>query len=355
MDDAYWMQAALAQAQLALGKTAPNPAVGAVVVYQDTMIAAGHTKPPGQDHAEVDVLKKGPIPAGSTLYVSLEPCCHYGRTPPCTDAILKAGISRVVVGTIDPFPLVSGQGIALLRAAGVEVVVGVLERECRKQILGFLRATLQGLPSVTLKAAITLDGRIASEAGESRWITGEAARLQGHRLRSEHDAILVGINTVLADNPLLNTRIDRGHDARPVVLDSQLKIPADAALLARNPLIFCHTDAPERSLPAEIYRVEHGYGGLELQEVLAKLAKLGYHRILAEGGGRVHRSLLASSCVEMLELFINPRILAGGPFFVSGPGFSLSEAPGFTMVASQMLGDDLHLSLEKTHNPLLES
>lgn len=353
-EDSRWMGMALDCAAKGEGRTAPNPMVGAVIVRNGEVLAEGHTQPVGQDHAEVNTLKKlGGRAEGATLYVTLEPCCHFGRTPPCTDALIRAGLARVVVGTIDPFPLVAGQGIARLRAAGISVTVGVREEECRRMMLGFLRATLLGLPAVTLKAAISLDGRIATTNGQSRWITGPAARAVGHQLRDRADAILVGMGTVLTDDPELTTRIPGGRDAQPVVLDSQLRIPPQAKLLTRKPLIFCGPEAHDPGLPADIIRVPLQDGRVSMAAALRVLAQRGYHRILAEGGGQIHRSLLDGGFVDRLELFINGRILAGGPSFVAGPGFSLSDAPDFRFVMAQALGDDLHCRLQRSLDDLL--
>ena len=348
--DAAFMGAALSLAQRAWGRTAPNPAVGAVIVRDGVVVGEGWTQPPGEDHAEPHALKQVADARGTTMYVTLEPCCHYGRTPPCTDAILRAGVARVVVGTVDPFPLVAGQGIARLREAGVAVEVGVREAECRRQILGFLRAVTVGLPEVTLKAALTLDGRIASASGESRWITGPAAREASWRLRDTHDAVLVGIETVLADDPALTTRSRGGRDAVPVVVDTSLRIPASARLwtAGRPPLVYCADDAPQRDLPGMVVRVPRGDGGVDIGAVLRDLARRGMHRVLAEGGGRIHRSLLDGGSVDRMELFVNARVLAGGPGFVGGPGFGLAEAPAFRFVAGSPVGDDFHLVLEKT-------
>lgn len=351
MSDSRFMGIALQVARRAFGRTAPNPSVGAVVVRDGMVLAEGWTQPPGRDHAEPHALRQlGGRADGATMYVTLEPCCHWGRTPPCTDSILAAGVTRVVVGTVDPFPLVAGKGIQALRDAGVEVVVGVREGECRRINRGWLRAVTQGLPEVTLKAAVSLDGRIASEAGVSKWITGPAARERAHRLRDMHDAVLVGVGTVLSDDPSLTTRIVGGRDARAVVLDTKLRTPPDAKLFAegRRPLLFCAEDTKGEGPPgAEVVRVPRGAGGVDVVAALRGMATRGLHRVLVEGGGQVHRAMLDAGVVDRIELFVNGRLLAGGPGMVAGPGFPLATAPGYRFVESGPVGDDLHVVLER--------
>lgn len=349
--DGRHMGTALEVARRGAGRTAPNPMVGALIVRDGVVVAEGWTQPPGQDHAEPHALSQlGGRAEGATLYVTLEPCCHWGRTPPCTDSILASGIRRVVVGTVDPFPLVAGKGIEVLREAGLEVTVGVREAECRRLNRGFLRAVTTGLPEVTLKAAISLDGRIASAAGESRWITGPAAREAGHRLRDTHDAVLVGIGTILADDPRLTTRVCGGRDAVPVVLDTELRMGSHARVLAgsRRAMVFCAEDAVGVEQAGGAYvRVPRGDGGVDVVSVLRVLAHRGYHRVLVEGGGRIHRAFLDAGVVDRIELFVNPRVLAGGPGFVAGPGYPLASAPGFRFEASACVGNDLHVCLER--------
>jgi len=350
VSDWRFMGQALEVARRAAGRTSPNPMVGAVVVRDGEVIAEGWTQPPGEDHAEPHALKKvGGRADGASLYVTLEPCCHFGRTPPCTEAIVASGIRRVVIGIVDPFPLVSGRGIAALRAAGITVDVGLREAECRKLNRGFLRAVASGLPEVTLKAATSLDGRIASATGESRWITGPAARAVGHALRDTHDAVLVGIGTVLADDCALDTRIPGGRNAVPIVLDTRLRIPPHARVLTagRRALVICAEDAPEKELPAEVVRVPRGVGGVDLGAALRAIVARGHHHVLVEGGASVHRALLDGGFADRLELFLNGRVLAGGPGMIGGLGFSLASAPAFRFVSSAPVGDDLHVSLER--------
>jgi len=353
--DELWMDRALQVARRALGGTGNNPAVGAVVVRGGEVLGEGWTQPPGLDHAEPHALAQvGGNARGATLYVTLEPCCHHGRTPPCTDAIIRSGVARVVVGIVDPFPLVRGRGIALLRAAGIEVDVGVREAECRAMNLGFLRVVAGGLPAVTLKAAVSLDGRIASALGESRWITGPEAREAGHGLRAEHDAVMVGVGTVLADDPQLTARYP-GPDRSPlrVVLDSTLRTPFDARVLGARCVVYTRAaDGPRaealRTRGAEVV-VQGGEGErVDLRGVLQDLAGRGVRTVLVEGGGEVHRSMLVGGYADRLELFLNGRVLAGGPGFVAGPGFSLEGAPAFTLGGVRRVGPDLQVSWTRT-------
>jgi len=348
--DQRFMGLALDLARRAMGRTAPNPPVGAVIVQDGAVVAEGWTQPPGDAHAELYALaqaeRAGVGVRGATMFVTLEPCCHHGRTPPCTDAILRAGLARVVVGTVDPFPLVSGKGIRQLREAGVEVEVGVREAACRRGMLGFIRAHTTGLPEVTLKAAITLDGRIASAYGEARWITGPAAREASHRLRDQHDAIVVGVGTVLADDPALTTRIPGGRDAVPVILDSHLRTPPGALVLQRRTALVYALD--EGELPgAEVVRVPSRGGRVDVHAVLRDLAARGLHRVLVDGGAHVHRSFLDAGHVDRIELFVNARVLAGGPGFVAGEGYRLATAPAFAIDVVERVGDDLRVGLER--------
>ncbi|MSP57175.1 MAG: bifunctional diaminohydroxyphosphoribosylaminopyrimidine deaminase/5-amino-6-(5-phosphoribosylamino)uracil reductase RibD [Myxococcales bacterium] len=350
-EDERFMRMALEVARNALGHTGNNPAVGTIIVRGHRVVARGWTQPPGEDHAEPHALRQ-PSPEearGATLYVTLEPCCHHGRTPPCTDAILRAGILRVVVGTVDPFPLVSGRGIAQLREAGVVVDVGVLEAQCKHMNLGFLRVVAGGLPEVTLKAAISLDGRIATESGDSRWITGPEARAAAHQLRSEHDAVVVGIGTVLADDPELTVRLGsrQGNPLR-VVLDSTGRSPPSAKVHGLGALVFCtvdHAHGARTRAPAgtEIVGLEPGEQGgrVSPRRVLEELARRGARRVLVEGGGKIHRAFLDADTVDTLELFTAGKVLAGGPGFVGGPGFALPSASRFALSNTRRVGADL--------------
>ncbi len=350
MTDQEGMALAVEAGRQALGRTAPNPPVGAILVRHGEVIGGGWTRPPGGAHAEVmalsDARAKGHDPRGATMFVTLEPCCHHGRTPPCTDALLAAGVARVVVGVVDPFPAMRGQSLALLRAAGVQVELGVGEAACTELMLGFLRWQAGGLPEVSLKVATSLDGKLATASGESQWITGEAARRHGHVLRDRHDAILVGIGTVLADDPALTCRIEGGRDPVPVVLDSELRLPSTARLLSssRRAVVLTAQDAPERDLDVDVIRVPRGPGGLDLSAALRALGDRGLHRVLVEGGARVHRSLLDARVVDHLYAYVAGTVVAGGQSWVGGPALaSLADAPRFGSPEVLPLGTDVLL------------
>ena len=351
MTPSAWMQRCLDLAAQGRGRTAPNPMVGAVILRDGEVLSEGWHRAPGTAHAELDALNQlDGDAAGATMVVNLEPCCHQGRTPPCTDAIIAAGISTVIVGMVDPDERMQGQGIAILEAAGVNVEVGVEEAACRALNHAYLSAKERGRPWVTVKAAITLDGRIADAEGTSQWITSEAARQVGHRLRDEHDAVMVGAGTLRADDPSLNTRGEGGRDALPVILDTDLRCTADARVLSagRRPLIFHADDAPERGeLEADTVAVPRtDTGWLALEPVMSELQDRGVHSILVEGGGQLIRSLLAGGMVDRIELFIAGRVLAGGPGWVGGTPFTLADAPGFQVIRHDTVGPDLHVVLE---------
>lgn len=352
MTDAAGMALALQCSEAALGNTAPNPPVGAVLVKDGAVIGMGYTQPAGSHHAEVmalrDCLAHGHDPRGATMFVTLEPCRHHGRTPPCTDAIVAAGLSRVVVGVKDPFPAMRGASLQQLRDEGLEVVL-LDDPACGERIRGFARSVTEGLPEVIAKVACSLDGRIATASGESRWITSEPARADGHRLRASCDAVLVGIGTVLADDPRLTVRLP-GVDRAPVpvVLDSTLRLPDDALVMhgPRRALVYCTPEAPERALPATVVRVEPGTDGRpDVAAVARDLVKRGLHRVLVEGGGTVIRSFVDAGLLDELHLYLAPMALPGGRPWLGGQRLtSLTEAPRFALLGHEGLGPDLHLT-----------
>ncbi len=318
--DARFMRIALALGERNLGRTWPNPAVGCVIVRDGQVVARGWTQPGGRPHAETEALARaGEAARGATAYVTLEPCANPGHTPPCCRSLVAAGIRRVVVGCIDPDPRVNGQGIANLRAAGIEVVLGCLEQEALRQNLGLYRRIRDGRPMFALKLAVTLDGRIATREGRSRWITGPRGRAEAHRLRAAHDAVLVGSGTAVLDDPRLTCRLAGLEEASPVriVLDRRLRLAPDSRLArtARDLPVWLFT-AP--SSPRERRRLLEAQGVevIALDEpflpgVAKELARRGITRVLIEGGGTIAAAFLRAGFVDRLHLVRAPRILGG--------------------------------------------
>jgi diaminohydroxyphosphoribosylaminopyrimidine deaminase/5-amino-6-(5-phosphoribosylamino)uracil reductase len=320
--EARAMRQAIRLARRGVGSTHPNPRVGAVILRGAKTVATGFHLRCGSAHAENRAIEQaGELATGATLVVTLEPCAHFGRTPPCVDAIVRSGIRRVVVGMRDPNPLVDGRGIARLRSEGIEVDVGLLESECRSLNPPYLKQLRTGLPWVTLKAMLSLDGRMASESGESRGLGGDAEQRLVHRLRAESDAVLVGVGTVLADDPLLTVRLARGSTPLRVVLDSSLRTPPTARLLAsasRFPVVIATTSgnrAAIRTLEdagAAVWSFEpSGEGRVPLAPLLRRLAAEGRYAILVEGGSTVHTSFLKQNLADRVAIGVAPIILGG--------------------------------------------
>ncbi len=356
------MRRAIALARRALGNTSPNPAVGAVLVRGDKVIGEGWHRRAGMPHAEIEAIndahRRGEQIQGATLYVTLEPCCTHGRTPPCTEGILRAGIGRVVIGTLDPNPAHAGRGPKILREAGIEVSSGVLDPQAQSLNRGFSHWIVNRTPFVTLKAAFTLDGKIATATGESKWITGLAARNLAGRLRSENDAILVGIKTVLADNPglLPPSRARRALLPPPrlrIILDSQARTPLSAQLLCESPraetLVVVGQHAPykrvaelQRRVPVWIDPSDNG--AIDLNWLMAELGKRPITSLLVEGGGEIHAAFLAARAAHGVAFFYAPKILGGSMARrgVAGPGFTdLSSAPRLRNWRCRNVGPDL--------------
>jgi diaminohydroxyphosphoribosylaminopyrimidine deaminase/5-amino-6-(5-phosphoribosylamino)uracil reductase len=313
---------AIRLAQKGIGRTSPNPPVGAVLVRQGKVVGSGYHRFAGADHAEIVAFKRAGIKArGATLYITLEPCSHHGRTPPCTGALIRAGIKEVVGGVKDPNPLVAGRGFRQLRRAGVRVRVGVLERECRRLIAPFAKYITRRLPFVTLKLAATLDGRIATANGDSRWVSGEDSRRRVHRLRNETDAVLVGLGTVKADDPLLSCRIPGGRNPWRVVLDSHLRIPLSAKILRhpdRERTIVVTGSGVTRAkvlalqaLGAQVWRSPVRQNKILWRPLLIKLAREGIVSVMIEGGGATAASALDERIVDRIIFFYAPKILGG--------------------------------------------
>lgn len=331
------MAQAIAEAKR--GRPSPNPRVGAAIVRDDEVVSLGHHAEAGLAHAEVDAIRNARTGVeGGTLYVTLEPCNHQGRTGPCTEAIVEAGIARVVIGCRDPAPHVPG-AIDRLRASGIDVEVGLLEDECTALVADFAKHIQTGRPHVTLKAAVTLDGKIATRTGDSKWITGEAARTEAHRLRDDADAILVGVGTVLADDPSLTVRHVEGRDPIRVVLDADLRTPADAAVLGTadaggaEVLVFHADDAAAgrrralRRPGVELIPVTRHARGVDLAEVLDVLGSRDIVRLLVEGGAHVHGTFLDLGLADRAAIFVAPRVIgdAGAISFAAGTGVESIE------------------------------
>lgn len=353
MSDDRWMALALTLGRRGLGRVWPNPAVGCVIVRDGRVLGRGWTADGGRPHAETQALRQaGEGARGATAYVTLEPCAHHGRTPPCAEALVAAGVARVVVATGDPDPRVAGRGLAILRAAGIEVVTGVREAEARADQAGFLKRVTEGRPFVTLKLAASLDGRIATASGESRWITGPAARAMVHALRARHDAVMVGGGTARADDPLLTVRGmgDRPQPVR-VVLARSLDLPLNGQLgrTARElPLWLVHDAPPEKvkaweAVGARALRCEAGESGLDLGAALGLLAAQGITRVFCEGGGQVAAGLLRAGLVDELLVFHAGLVLGGeGRAMIGGLGLGrLAEAPRLRLAGTQDVGGDL--------------
>lgn len=337
MDEAF-MDRAIELAQRGEGFTSPNPMVGAVIVREGKIVGEGFHRRVGEQHAEIVALQQaGEASRGSTLYVNLEPCAHHGRTPPCTEAIINSGVAKVVAAMVDPNPLVSGRGIARLREAGIEVVTGVREEKARKLNEVFIKFITTGLPFTVLKIAMTLDGKIASRTGDSRWITGKQSRELVHRWRHKYDAVMVGINTVLTDNPRLNVRLpgNTWKNPRPVVVDSRLRFPSDCNLARSQPPAIIATvrgqDANKikllRELGLTVMEVAEDRGRVDVAELFALLGKESITSVLVEGGGELAASLLEAGLVDKLHVFIAPKIIGGrsAPTPVGGRGIALMQ------------------------------
>jgi diaminohydroxyphosphoribosylaminopyrimidine deaminase/5-amino-6-(5-phosphoribosylamino)uracil reductase len=313
--DLSYMRLALREAKKGIGKTSPNPCVGAVVVKNDKVVGKGYHKRAGTPHAEIHALREaGKRAKGATLYVTLEPCNHEGRTPPCTEAVLRAGISRLVIGMLDPNPGVTGGGADRLASEGLAVLSGILERECREINLPFIKHTITGLPWVIMKAGISIDGKIAAEPGQSTRITGKYSLRRLHTLRNQVDAILIGINTALVDNPSLTTRL-HGKGA-----GSKLE---KAGVVVKT--------------------VPVSKGALNLKAVLTELGRAQITSVLVEGGSKVHGSFLQAGLVDQILLFVAPRILGdqGVPLATFSKKKKVDESRQFKIISTRRHGEDV--------------
>jgi diaminohydroxyphosphoribosylaminopyrimidine deaminase/5-amino-6-(5-phosphoribosylamino)uracil reductase len=365
MTDETFMRRALALAERGRGLTSPNPMVGAVVVRHGEIVGEGFHARAGAPHAEIEALRAaGDRARGATLYVTLEPCNHQGRTPPCVDAIIRAGIRRVVSATRDPNPRVKGGGTAALIAAGIEVTTGCLEREARELNRAFFTAVERHRPHVTVKWAMTLDGKIAAFDRRSQWITGEAARLEGHRLRSQSDAIVTGIGTVLADDPALTVRLPRPWPREPyrVVVDGRARLPLDARLLQTGSrarvLVAVGEAAPPQRLAAlesagvTVLPCKSPEDRVDVTDLAARLLALDVTAVLLEAGSELTGTFVRAGLVDRVAAFVAPTLLGGAeaPTPVGGAGLTLSDALRLTNLTVRPVGTDWLIEADVAHD-----
>lgn len=364
--DKDYMALALELAQNGCGWTAPNPMVGAVIVKDGKIIGQGYHEKCGQPHAERNALANcSESPAGATIYVTLEPCCHYGKQPPCTEAIIEAGISRVVVGSADPNPLVAGKGISILRENGIEVTEDVLREECDKVNEVFLHYIQTKRPFVAMKYAMTMDGKIAAYTGESKWITGEAAREHVQSLRNRYTGIMVGVGTVHADDPMLNCRMAGGKDPIRIVCDTHLRTPLESKLVQTakeiptiiatccSPVVDASKIKKYKDQGCTVLVLDEVDGHVNLDELMDKLGEMQIDSILLEGGGTLNWSALEAGIVNKTYAYIAPKLFGGqtAKTPVSGIGVS-SPAEAFHLRNSKISkqGDDFLIESEVINN-----
>lgn len=356
--DRKYMERALNLAAQGRGRTTPNPMVGAVLTQKGTIVGEGYHAYAGADHAEVVALKAaGEASGGAVCYVTLEPCTHYGKTPPCAEALIKAGVTRVIVAIYDPNPLVAGAGVRRLREAGITVEVGLLQEAASRLNEAYFKYTRVKQPFVVLKAALSLDGKLATRTGDSQWITGEGARRRVHETRDTVDAVVVGIGTVLKDDPMLTTRLEgrEGRDPLRVVMDSRGRLPLAARLLrtgSRSPLIAVGPRIPPGRLHrlkeagADVVVLPEGDGGLSLRDLISELGRRQITSVMIEGGGKLATSALQAGVVDKLILMVAPILIGGekAPTLLRGDGVEkLVEALHVSQLSVERVGQDLIL------------
>ena len=371
MPEEKYMRRAIKLAKKGSGHVNPNPLVGAVIVRDGEIIGEGYHECYGQLHAERNAIakKRGNSLEGSTIYVTLEPCCHYGKTPPCTEAIIEEKIARVVVGSDDPNPLVSGKGFQMLREKGIEVIPHFLKEECDAMNHVFFHYIRTGTPYVAMKYAMTMDGKIACYTGDSKWVTGEESRAHVQTLRNHYKGIMAGIGTVLADDPMLNCRIEGGRDPIRIIADSHLRIPMDSQLVrtaGQQPLIVaCLPDADEEKAAqlqekgVEVLRIpgvttaditEEQKEVISLPVLMKELGARKIDGILLEGGGQLNESALQAGIVDRIYCYIAPKIFGGAQAKTPVEGQGLTRAADawqFKRIGMQEFGQDILLEYEK--------
>jgi diaminohydroxyphosphoribosylaminopyrimidine deaminase/5-amino-6-(5-phosphoribosylamino)uracil reductase len=354
LEDEIFMEKALILARRGSGKTSPNPMVGALLVKGGKILGKGYHRRYGGPHAELSALRNAKDDVkGASMYVTLEPCCHHGWTPPCVDAIIGAGINRVVIGTADPNPRVNGKGIQILRDHGIQVKVGVLGERCRMLNEAYFKHIQTGIPFVTLKFAQSLDGRIATKTGHSQWISSPGTLRLAHKLRSIHDGVLVGIGTSLTDDPSLTVRLVKGRNPQRIIVDSRLRIALTAKVLNDEEVertIIVATEGASRkkaqrlrNLGAEVlWAAKNQRGAVDMTDLLKQLGRMGITSVLVEGGAKVITSLIREGLADKIVLVVAPKLIGEGIEAVGNLGIhDLSEALRVSRMKMRRIGDDI--------------
>lgn len=351
------MRHAIQAARMGIGKTFPNPSVGAVVARDGKIIAVGFHRKAGLPHAEIEAIRlAGKKAKGADLFVTLEPCDHFGKTPPCTDAIIQAGIRRVLVATLDPNPMVNGRGIRKLRRSGIQVKVGLLSKEAQELNYAYFKFMREGKPFITLKVAQTIDGMVAGASGQSKWITSQEARGFARRLRSEAQAIIVGASTIRNDDPMLLPSPRRKTNWMRCVVTTDLDIPLTSRLVRSSKqykTVAYYVDAPNRRISklsrsgVILKRVERGQGGVSIEKVIEDLASQGVMHVFVEGGAKVFSSFIRSGLCDRLVVFVAPKVIGGSGIsaFAAFETFDLKNAPGFKIKHFERIGGDIMIDL----------
>ena len=354
MDDEEWMRRSLRLAEKGRGRTSPNPMVGAVLVKNGRVVGEGYHAKAGEDHAEIIALRQaGEEARGATLYLNLQPCTHYGKTPPCAPVVIRSGVKRIVIGMEDPNPLVKREGVESLREAGLEVEVGLREKECRRLNEAYCKYIMKKEPFIILKVAATLDGRIAARDGDSKWISGETSRRFVHRLRDQVDGVLVGIGTVLRDDPMLTARIRAGRNPFRIILDSRLRMPEEARVIAVSPskTIIATTEAAPKDKIERLERrdvrilvLDSKEGRVSLRSCLSRLGEMEMMTLLVEGGSEINGSFLDEGLIDKLLLFLSPKLIgdtqAVGIFGGRG-AVNLKQAILLRELKTRRIGEDI--------------
>lgn len=354
-NDIYYMKRAINLARKGVGKTSTNPLVGAVIVKNGKIIGEGYHKYYGGNHAEIEAINNAKESVkGATVYVNLEPCFHYGKTPPCALRLVKEGVSKVVIGMRDPNPKVAGQGIKILEDSGIEVIIGILEKEAIELNEVFIKYITKGIPFIYLKYAMTLDGKIASITGDSKWISNEKSRKEVHKLRNKVGGIMVGVNTIIADDPNLTTREKEGQDPIRIIVDSNCRIPPTAKVLHLDSNVRTIVAVTKNADPlkialieetgAEVFVIEDRDGKVNLKELIKILGTKGIDSILIEGGGSLSWSALEEELVDKVQVYIGPKLIGGATANtpVGGKGIAqMSEAIELYDIKRKMFDEDI--------------